>query len=155
MQAMVGAEEPVDPAVARRPLPFSRVWVAAFVLGLLAIGWTAALVQFDQRAEQAHVLRLDRVVGDLEKAVGSNEAFRVTRSVESLRTVAAGRSDSGAEELDEVWRTVTRLTAQAASADPRDVTSVEPIVDALRAATDELGQMVEPSDSLTPVGPGV
>lgn len=151
MRAMVGREEPVDPPVARRPLPFSRAWLAAFVLGVIAIGWTAVVVEFDGRAERSHVDRLRTVVDDMERAIASEEGYRLVKGAEDLMAVTAARRDSGAEELDRLWNRVEILTARAQETPRSDVQSFTDIVARLRTASSELEQVVGEPDS----GPGL
>ena len=146
MQAMVGTEEPVDPAVARRPLPFSRAWMAAFLLAVIAIGWTAIVDQFDGLSERSHVARLDAVVAEMERALASDEPYRLVKGAEELTAVAAGRADSGAESLDRIWNRVEVLTAEARTIDRSDTVAYENIVRRLRAAATELDALVEEPD---------
>lgn len=151
MRAMVGREEPVDPPVLRRPLPFSRAWLAAFVLGVIAVGWTAIVVEFDGRAERAHVERLRAVVGDMERALVSEEGYRLVRGTEDLIAITAARPDSGAEELDRIWNRVEILTTRAEETPREDLQSFTDIVARLRTASSELEGMVGETDS----GPGL
>lgn len=142
MRAMVGNEELVDPPVARRPLPFSRAWLAAFVLGIIAVGWTAVLIEFDIQSERAHVDRLDAAVSELAKAIATDEAYMVSRSLDDLATVTAGRAASGAEDVDRMWSRVDVITRRAQTLDVSDMTVMSEVLADLEAATQELDQMV-------------
>lgn len=146
MRSMVGTEEPVDPAVTRRPLPFSRVWMTAFVLAVIAIGWTAIVVEFDTLSERTHVQRLDAVVSNMERALRDEENFLLAKGVEDLSAVTAGRPATGAEEIDRIWSRVEVLTAQAKTIDRGDAAAFSDIVMRLRAATDELDVLVRQAD---------
>lgn len=153
MRAMVGTEELVDPPVATRPLPFSRAWFAAFVLAIIAIGWTAVLIDFDTRSERAHVDRLEAAVGGLEKAIDAGEGYMVSRSLDDLATVSAGRVDTGAEEIDRMWSRVDLLTKRAQEVAGDDAVTLSAVVDELRSVSSELDQMVTiPADD--PFAPG-
>ncbi len=148
MRAMVGTEEMVDPPVVTRPLPFSRAWFAAFVLALIAIGWTAVLIDFDTRSERAHVDRLAAAVGGLEKAIAEDEGYTISRRLDDLATVSAGRVDSGAEEIDRMWSRVDLLTKRAQDLAGDDLVTLAVVVDELKSVSSELDAMVTiPSQS--------
>ena len=142
MRVLVGIEEPVDPAVVRRPLPFSRAWLAAFVLGVIAVGWMAVLAEFDTRTERAHVDQLDAAVRELEKAVVGGEGYLISRSLEDLVTVTAGRKPTGAEDLDRMWVRIDLLTKRAQDLTSSDMEALSGVVDDLRAVSTELDDMV-------------
>ncbi len=148
MRAMVGTEELVDPPVVTRPLPFSRAWFAAFVLAILAIGWTAVLIDFDTRSERAHVDRLEAAVVGLEKAISDDEGYMISRRLDDLATVSAGRVDSGAEEIDRMWGRVDLLTKRAQDLAGDDSVTLAVVVDELKSISSELDAMVTiPSQS--------
>lgn len=146
MRSMVGTEEPVDPAVTRRPLPFSRVWMTAFVLAVIAVGWTAIVVEFDTLSERTHVHRLDAVVSSMEQALRDDESYLLVKGVEDLSAVTAGRPASGAEEIDRIWGRVEVLMAQASTIERDNTAAFSDIVMRLRAATDELDVLVRQAD---------
>ena len=147
MRAMVGTEEPVDPAVVRRPLPFSRVWMAAFVLAVIAVGWTAIVVEFDTLSARSHVQRLDEVVTGMESALRAEEGYLLVKGAEDLMIVTSARPASGAEALDTIWDRVEVLSTQAGNIDRTDLAGFAQVVQQLRAATDELAALVERADS--------
>jgi hypothetical protein len=149
MQAMVGREEPVDPSVARRPLPFSRAWMAAFLLAMIAVGWTAIVDQFDGLSERSHVARLDSVVTQMESALVADEEYRLAKGAEDLAAVTAGRPESGSESLDRIWNRVSLLAIDAQAIERGDMQAYESVVQRLRAATTELQTLVHQSDGLT------
>lgn len=144
MHGLSGYEELVDPPVARRPLPFSRAWLAAFVLAVIAIGWTAALDRFDDQATAADVAALAKVVGALEVAPAEGGRLFVEQQLVELGLLVESPATNGDPLVEQAWSQVAAAVQRAQSVDASDAEAVRLMAADLRAALNDLEEVVSP-----------
>jgi hypothetical protein len=141
MRGLTGYEELVDPPMARRPLPFSRAWLAAFVLAVVAVAWVASVSRFDAQVLEADVVTLQQVVSELEKVSSADQDHLVSRQLLQLRSLAEAPATNGDARVERVWRRVEEVTLRAEAIDPADPQAVRLIAADLRAAAVELEEL--------------
>lgn len=144
MHGLSGHEELVDPPVARRPLPFSRAWLAAFVLAVIAIGWTAALDRFDDQAVAADVASLAKVVGTLEVAPPEGSRLLVEQQFVELGLLVDSPATNGDPQVEQAWSRVAATAQRSRSVDASDTQAVRAMTADLRAALNDLEGLVSP-----------
>lgn len=142
MDGISGEELLVDPPVARRPLPFSRAWLAAFVLALIGIGWAGAVERFDDREVEADLDDLVDVVSELEAIDPTAEAHLVTRQFLRLETLVESPATNGDDRVERLWRRVGAISRRAFTIDASDPQAVRLIVADLQAAAAELAELI-------------
>jgi hypothetical protein len=138
MHGLSGHEELVDPPVPRRPLPFSRAWLAAFVLAVIGIGWTAALDRFDDQAMAADVAALARVVGTIEAAPLEGGRLMVEQQLVELGLLVESPATNGDPQVEQAWSRVAAAAQRSQSVDASDVQAVRLMAADLRAALNDL-----------------
>ncbi|MGF1666680.1 MAG: hypothetical protein ACFCVC_10465 [Acidimicrobiia bacterium] len=153
---MSGHEDLVDPPVMRRPLPFSRAWLAAFVLAVIAVGWVAAVDRFDAQAVLSDGAELDRVVTQLEAVDPAEDHRRVSALLVELERLLEAPASNDDPLIGQVWQQVSEASLRAEAIDPSDAGRMLRVVTDLRAAADQLQQLtaryqnsVSSSDSIS------
>lgn len=138
MHGLSGYEELVDPPVARRPLPFSRAWVAAVVLAIIAVGWVAAVNRFDAQGIVSDVDSLAKMIDDFDELTAEEDSRIIAGNLEDVAALAAGARTGGDPRLTRAWDQVSSVTARARTVDLADPRAFGVITADLRAAFDEL-----------------
>jgi hypothetical protein len=138
MHILSGHEDLVDPPVARRPLPFSRAWMAAFVLAVIAVGWVAAVNRFDAQGIVSDVDSLAKMIDDFDELTAGEDSRLIASDLEEVSALAAGARTGGDPRLARAWGQVSSVTEQARTADLADPRVFGVITADLRAAFDEL-----------------
>jgi hypothetical protein len=141
MHGLSGYEGLVDPPVRRRPLPFSRAWLAAFVLAVIAIGWVAVVDRLDAQALVAEVAALERVVETLESVTAAEQSHLVSRQLLELEAIVDTPRTRGDARVERAWQRVAGVSRQSRGLDPSDPQQVRLIVADLRLAHEELDEL--------------
>ncbi len=143
MTGLSGYEELVDPPVMRRPLPFSRAWLAAFVLAVIAVGWVAAVDRFDAQAVLADMAELERVVSALEAVDPAQDPRAVTALLMELERVLEAPATNDDPRIQRVWQQVAEARLRAEGIEPSDAGRMLRVVADLRTALDQLERLTE------------
>lgn len=138
MHSLSGYEELVDPPVTRRPLPFSRAWMAAIVLAIIAVGWVAAVNRFDAQGIVSDVDSLAKMIDGFDELTAEEDSRILASDLEDVAALAAGARTGGDPRLARAWDRVSSVTVRARTADLADPHVVGAITADLRSAFDEL-----------------
>jgi hypothetical protein len=138
-----GYEELVDPPVMRRPLPFSRAWLAAFVLAVIAVGWVAAVDRFDAQAVLSDIAELRLVVTALEAVDPADDPRRVSALLVELDRLLEAPASNDDPRIEGVWQQVSEASLRAQAIEPSDAGRMARVVSDLRTALDQLEQLTE------------
>ena len=156
MPGLSGYEDLVDPPVMRRPLPFSRAWLAAFVLAVIAVGWVAAVDRFDAQAVLSDMAEFGQVVTQLEAVDPAEDPRRVSALLVELERLLEAPASNDDPLIGQVWQQVYEASLRAQAIDPSDAGRMLRVVTDLRVAADQLQQLtaryqnsVSSSDSIS------
>lgn len=138
MHGLSGYEELVDPPVTRRPLPFSRAWLAAFVLAVIGVGWVAAIDRFDAQAVVADAAELERLVTAFEAVDPAEDPRTVSALLGELERLLEAPASNDDPRIERAWQQVAEASLRAQAIDPSDSGRMLRVVADLRTALDQL-----------------
>jgi hypothetical protein len=143
VHGLSGYEELVDPPVTRRPLPFSRAWLAAFVLAVIGVGWVAAVDRFDTQAVLSDAAELERLVTALEAVDPAEDPPGVAALLVELDRLLEAPASNDDPRIERVWQQVSEASLRAQAIDPSDAGRMLRVVADLRTALGQLERLTE------------